>query len=44
MNSDFWHVTPCEACKTDVSEEHIAFIIRVKRISELRRTLAVTSN
>jgi hypothetical protein len=28
---------------TDVSEERIAFIIKVKRISELRTTLAVTS-
>jgi hypothetical protein len=30
--------------RTNVSEEHIASIIRVERISELRTTLAVTSN
>jgi hypothetical protein len=30
--------------RTHVSEERIAFIIRVKRISELGITLAVTSN
>jgi hypothetical protein len=30
--------------RTDVSEEHIASIIRVKGISELGTTLAVTSN
>jgi demethoxyubiquinone hydroxylase (CLK1/Coq7/Cat5 family) len=30
--------------RTDVSEEHIASIIRVKRIGELGTTLAVTSN
>jgi hypothetical protein len=29
---------------TDVSEEHIVSIIRVKRISELRTALAVTSS
>jgi hypothetical protein len=30
--------------RTDVSEEHSAFIIRVPRIGELGTTLAVTSN
>jgi hypothetical protein len=30
--------------RTDVLEEHIASIIRVKRISELETMLAVTSN
>jgi hypothetical protein len=30
--------------RTNVSEEHIAYIIRVERISELRTTLAVTDN
>jgi hypothetical protein len=30
--------------RTDVSEEYIAFIIRVERISELDTMLAVTSN
>jgi hypothetical protein len=30
--------------RTNVSEEHNASIIRVNRISELRTTLAITSN
>jgi hypothetical protein len=30
--------------RTDVSEERIASIIRVKRINELRKTLAASSN
>jgi hypothetical protein len=30
--------------RTDVSEEHVAFIIRMRRIGELGTTLAVTSN
>jgi demethoxyubiquinone hydroxylase (CLK1/Coq7/Cat5 family) len=30
--------------RTDVSEEHIASIIRVTRIGELGTTLAITSN
>jgi hypothetical protein len=30
--------------RTDVSEEHIASIIRVKRIVELGKILAVTNN
>jgi hypothetical protein len=43
-NAIFWDVTPCESCKTDVSEEFSASIIRVTRIGELGTTLAVTSN
>jgi hypothetical protein len=34
-NVVFWDVMPCGSCKTDVSEEHIASIIRVETISEL---------
>jgi hypothetical protein len=30
--------------KTNVSEEHIASIIRVRRIGELGTTLAITTN
>jgi hypothetical protein len=30
--------------RTDIPEEHSAFIIRVPRIGELRTTLAVISN
>jgi hypothetical protein len=30
--------------RTEVSEEHIAYIIRVTRIGELGTSLAVTSN
>jgi hypothetical protein len=33
-NAIFWDVTPCGACKNDVSEENIASIIRVTRICE----------
>jgi hypothetical protein len=40
-NPAFWDVTPV---RTDFLEELIASIIRVKRISELGTTLAVTSN
>jgi hypothetical protein len=35
------HVVPV---RTDISEEHIASIIRVTRISELRTMFAATSN
>jgi hypothetical protein len=42
-NAVFWYVTPFDSVKTDVSEERIAFIMIMKRISELRTTLAVTS-
>jgi hypothetical protein len=30
--------------RTDISEESIAFIIKVKRIGELEKTLALTSD
>jgi hypothetical protein len=30
--------------KTDVSEEHVSFIIRIKPIHEPEKALAVTSN
>jgi hypothetical protein len=43
-NGVFWDVTPCGSCKTDVSEELSASLIRVARIGELGKTLAVTSN
>jgi hypothetical protein len=43
-NGVFWDVTPCALVKTDVSEECIAYIIRVIRIGKLGTTLAVTSN
>jgi hypothetical protein len=42
-NVVFYDVTQCGFCKIYVSEERIASIIRVKRISELG-TLLVTSN
>jgi hypothetical protein len=38
----FWDVTPCGYCKSRVSEERIDSIIRLTRIDELERTLAVT--
>jgi hypothetical protein len=41
-NAVFLDVTPMTFVRTDVSEERIASIIRVKRISELG-TLAETS-
>jgi hypothetical protein len=41
-NAVFWNVRPNGSC--NVSEERIASIISVKRISELRTTLVVTSN
>jgi hypothetical protein len=34
-NAVFWDVTLCGSCKTDVSEERIASIIRVARIGAL---------
>jgi hypothetical protein len=43
-NGIFWDVTPCGSCKTEVSEELNASVIRVTRIGELGTTLAVTSN
>jgi hypothetical protein len=42
-NAVFWDVMLCGSYITDVSEERINLIIRVKRISELGTTLAVTS-
>jgi hypothetical protein len=33
-----------DLARTDVSEEHITSIIRVKRISKIGTTLAITSN
>jgi hypothetical protein len=43
-NAVFWADKPCCACKNDVSGEHIASIIRMTKIGNLGRTLAVTSN
>jgi hypothetical protein len=43
-NDVFWDLTRCGSCKTDVSEEQSASIIRVARIGEVRTTLAVSSN
>jgi hypothetical protein len=42
-NDFFYDVTPCGSCKTDVSGERIASIIRVTRIDELGK-LAINSN
>jgi hypothetical protein len=41
-NAVFWDVVPCGSCRNDVSGEIIASIMRVKRISELGKTLAVS--
>jgi hypothetical protein len=38
-NAVFWDVTPCGFGRSDVSEEYIASIISVTRISELGTTL-----
>jgi hypothetical protein len=43
-NAVFWNVTSCGSCRNDVSEEHIASIIRVRKMDELGTTLAVTNN
>jgi hypothetical protein len=43
-NAIFWNVTPCVSCRSDISEECMAPVIRVKRINELGTALAVTSN
>jgi hypothetical protein len=43
-NAAFWNVTPCGFLRTDVSEEHIASIIRLIIISEKGATIAVASN
>jgi hypothetical protein len=39
-NAIFWDVTQCGSCKTDVSKERSASVIRVTRIGELGTTLA----
>jgi hypothetical protein len=41
-NDVFWVLRRVALVRTDVSEEHIASISRVTRISELEATLAVT--
>jgi hypothetical protein len=43
-NDVFWNVTSCGLVITDVSEECIASIIRVKRIGGLGKALAVIIN
>jgi hypothetical protein len=43
-NVTFYDVTPCGSCKKQRFGEFITSIIRVKRISTLGTTLAVTSN
>jgi hypothetical protein len=43
-NAVFWDGTPCGFVRTDVSEERTASIIRVARIGELGKTLAVTAS
>jgi hypothetical protein len=40
----FCDVAPCDSLRTDISEQIIASIIRVKTIGKLKTTLAVTSN
>jgi hypothetical protein len=34
-NAILWYVTPCDSCKTDISEKRGASIIRVTRIGKL---------
>jgi hypothetical protein len=43
-NAVFWEVTPCGSVRTDVSEQRTASIIRVTRIGELGKKLALSSN
>jgi hypothetical protein len=43
-NTVFWDMTHVALAGTDVSEEHIASIMRVKIISELGTTLTITSS
>jgi hypothetical protein len=43
-NAIFWDLRRVAIVRTDISEERIAFIIRVTRSRELGTTLAVTSN
>jgi hypothetical protein len=37
---NFWDMTPCSPLSTDVSEEHIASIFRVEKISSARNQVA----
>jgi hypothetical protein len=43
-NVIFWDLMPWALVRTNVSEERIASIIKVERISELGTTLAATSS
>jgi hypothetical protein len=43
-NAVFWELSCVTLVRTDVSEERSTSIIRVTRIGELGKTLAVTSN
>jgi hypothetical protein len=42
--SSSWLLRRVSLVRRDVSEEHMAYIIKVKRIGELKTTLVVTSN
>jgi hypothetical protein len=42
-NGVFWDVMPYGSCKTDVSEELCAAVIKVTRIGELGTTIAISS-
>jgi hypothetical protein len=35
-STTFWDITPCSPVSTDVSEDHIASIFRVEKISSAR--------
>jgi hypothetical protein len=41
-NAVSWNMIPCDSLRTDVSEERITSIIRVKRISKLGTRLAAS--
>jgi hypothetical protein len=43
-NAVFWYITPCGSFKDQSFEEHITSVIRVTRIGELERTLAITNS
>jgi hypothetical protein len=43
-NVVFWTVTPCGSCKNQRFGGKYIFVIMLKIISELRKTLALTSN
>jgi hypothetical protein len=43
-NYVIWDVTTCDLLRTDVLEERVASMVRVKRIGEVETKLAVTSN